>query len=250
MMKSRHRGFWLAIMVTATLTSSGTTATASAAERRMSDSNEAVLEVMSRVCDWQIDNLPSGEPKTWIYATLYAGLMAAYQTTGHSRYLDRALTWAEANRWSLGSRRRHADDHCAGQTYLELYGLENAPERIEPTQRVLDAMMAEPRSGREDWWWCDALFMAPPVLARLGAATGENKYFDFLSDMWWDTTDFLFDPDEGLFYRDANYFNRRCPNGQKMFWSRGNGWVIAGIVRVLQYLPPDHPDRDRFVVLL
>jgi len=88
------------------------------------------------------------------------------------------------------------------------------------------------------------------VFARLGAITGDRNYFDFMGTMWWDTTDFLFDTDDSLFFRDSNYFYSLCPNGQKMFWSRGNGWVMAGTVRVLQYLPLDHPDRDRFVALL
>jgi rhamnogalacturonyl hydrolase YesR len=211
---------------------------------------ESILEVMRRASDWQIAHLAGGEPKDWTWATFYAGLMASYGTTGESRYLDRAITWAEVNGWRLGPRMRHADDQCAGQTYLELYQLDPQSERIAPTQQTLDLMVADPHPGRVDWWWCDALFMAPPVFARLGALTGDPGYFDLMSMMWWDTTDFLFDPSEGLFYRDSNYFNRQCPNGQKMFWSRGNGWVVDGIVRVLQYLPLDYPDRQRFIDLL
>ncbi len=210
----------------------------------------AVLEVMRRASDWQIAHLPGGEPKDWVHAVFWAGLMASYQTTGEGRYADRATTWAQANSWLLGPRARHADDHCAGQTYLELYSLDPQPERIRDTQQRLDAMVTDPHLGRVDWWWCDALFMAPPVFARLGAATGDPTYFDAMSAMWWDTTDYLFNPSESLFYRDASYFGRQCPNGQPMFWSRGNAWVIAGIVRVLQYLPGDHPDRQRFIDLL
>jgi rhamnogalacturonyl hydrolase YesR len=111
-------------------------------------------------------------------------------------------------------------------------------------------MLASPRPGREDWWWCDALFMAPPVLARLYAVTGDEKYLDFLDAMWWDTTDFLFDKEEGLYYRDANYVGRPNANGRKVFWARGNGWVMGGVVRVLQYLPRDSPRRARYLNLL
>ena len=74
--------------------------------------------------------------------------------------------------------------------------------------------------------------LPPPVLARLNAATGDKKYVDFLNTMWWDTTDFLFDPEAKLYYRDKNYFGKLTPNGKKIFWARGNGWVMGGTVRV------------------
>jgi rhamnogalacturonyl hydrolase YesR len=121
---------------------------------------------------------------------------------------------------------------------------------IAHTRATLDEMMSAPMPGREDWWWCDALFMAPPVLARLYAATGDKKYLRYLHAMWWDTTDFLFDPKEGLYYRDKNYIGKLNDNGKKVFWARGNGWVMAGTVRVLQYLPKTDPMRGRYVKLL
>jgi rhamnogalacturonyl hydrolase YesR len=111
-------------------------------------------------------------------------------------------------------------------------------------------MIASPRAGREDWWWCDALFMAPPVLARLYAATGDAKYIDFLDAMWRDTTAFLFDAKEKLYYRDASFIGKLNADGRKIFWSRGNGWVMAGTVRVLQYMPKNDRRRARYVGLL
>jgi hypothetical protein len=143
----------------------------------------AVLEMMRRASDWQIAHLSGGEPRDWVHAVFWAGLMASYQSTGEGRYADRATTWSQANGWLLGPRAHHADDHCAGQTYLELYSLDPQPERIRDTQQRLDAMVSEPHLGRVDWWWCDALFMAPPLFARLGAATGDPTYFDAMSGM-------------------------------------------------------------------
>jgi rhamnogalacturonyl hydrolase YesR len=31
-----------------------------------------------------------------------------------------------------------------------------------------------------------------------------------------------------------------------MYWSRGEGWVMGGLVRTLQYLPKDDPARKRY----
>jgi len=89
--------------------------------------------------------------------------------------------------------------------------------------------------------------MAPPAWILLSAATGEKACLDFAVEHWWKTSDFLFDHDEHLYFRDSSYFERREANGEKVFWSRGNGWVIAGLVRVLQYLPAGHPARSRFL---
>jgi rhamnogalacturonyl hydrolase YesR len=176
--------------------------------------------------------------------------MAAYGTTGNKKYLEQATRWAESRHWKLGERPRHADDQAPGQTFLELYLLKKDPAKIANTKDTLDEMIKTPKQGREDWWWCDALFMAPPVLARLYAATGDKKYIDYMNTMWWDTTDFLFDPADNLYYRDKNYIGKLNANGKKIFWARGNGWVMAGTVRVLQYLPKDNQQRDRYITLL
>lgn len=216
-------------------------------------SKREIRDSMSRVFQWQVANpveINLRNNNLWARAAFYTGIMSAYQTTRDKQYLDQAVRWANERQWKLGERPRHADDQAPGQTYLELYLLKKDPERIAATRATLDAMISDPKPGREDWWWCDALFMSPPVLARLYAATGDEKYLKFLNAMWWDTTSFLFDPAENLYYRDKNYFDKKTTNGKKVFWARGNGWVMAGTVRVLQYLPKSDPIRQRYIELL
>jgi len=91
--------------------------------------------------------------------------------------------------------------------------------------------------------------MAPPALALATKATGDRRYADLMTRLWWKTTGYLYDRREHLFYRDSRFFEEREPNGAKVFWSRGNGWVLAGLARVLQYLPEDYEERPRFVTL-
>jgi unsaturated rhamnogalacturonyl hydrolase len=216
-------------------------------------SRKEIRHAMERVFAWQVANpvdINLRNNNLWARAAFYTGIMSAYRTTGDKRYLDQALRWANERQWKLGERPRHADDQAMGQTYLELYLQQKDPVRIENTKAVLDAMISDPKPGREDWWWCDALFMSPPVLARLYTATGDQKYLKFLDAMWWDTTDFLFDPSENLYYRDQKYIGKPNANGKKVFWARGNGWVMAGTVRVLQQLPKNDPMRMRYVDLL
>ena len=220
---------------------------------------KAVLDVMQRVADWQLANPATNATVGWIQAAGEAGMMALAGISGDAKYRDAMHAMGETNHWKLGGRLYDADDQCVGQTYAELYLLYREPKMIAPLREKLDAILAKPsevhslkfakkedRKTRENWAWADSLFMAPPTWARLYAATGDEKCLDFMVTNWWRTTDFLYDPNEHLFFRDSTFFKLKEANGQKVFWGRGNGWVLAGLVRVLQYLPTNHPDRPRF----
>jgi unsaturated rhamnogalacturonyl hydrolase len=234
-------------------------------------SRERILSTMERVADWQLAHvvyeapLPDGgtQPVSdteWVRGAFFAGVMATYRATEKQAYLDAALALAEKNRWQPGPRPRHADDLCIAQTYAELYLIQPDRRRIEPTVKRLEAIAAQPRPGPvvgwnedDNWSWCDALFMAPPTMALIAEATGDRRYLDAMDTMWWQTSDYLYDAEEHLWYRDGRYVVQpdgsqpRTTHGKKIFWSRGNGWVIAGLARVLQHMPPDYPHRNRFV---
>lgn len=219
---------------------------------------KAILNVMQRVADWQLAHPGKFKPTGWEQAAGDAGMMALAGISGNPKYRDAMLAMGESNHWQLGGRLYMADDHCIGQTYAELYLLYHDNAMIAPLRKRFNEILAKPPDvksldfqqphGRalERWSWCDSLFMGPPTWVRLFAATGDKRYLDYAVTNWWRTTDYLYDTNEHLFYRDSTYFNKHEPNGQKIFWSRGNGWVIAGLVRVLQYLPTSQPDRPRF----
>ena len=221
-----------------------------------------VLKAMQRVADWQLahQSYDKHPPTEWVNAVGDAGLMALEGISGDAKYRAAMLDIAEGNHWQLGPRAYHADDHAVGQTYAELYLLYRDPKMIAPMRQQFDGILAKPPAianldftqpgrGQELWSWCDALFMGPPAWLRLYAATGDERYLDFAVKNWWRTTDYLYDKDEHLFYRDSTYFNKREANGQKVFWSRGNGWVMAGLARTLQYVPANYPERPRFAKL-
>ena len=218
-----------------------------------------VLAVMQRVADWQLAHPDTKDSSTgWILGAEDAGMMALAGISGNPKYRDAMLAMGESNRWQLGGRLYMADDHCIGQTYAELYFLCHEDKMIAPLRETFDEILAKPAGvetlnfnqphgkALDRWSWCDSLFMGPPTWMRLYAATGDQRYLNFAVTNWWRTTDYLYDTNQHLFYRDSTYFNKHEPNGQKVFWSRGNGWVLAGLVRVLQYLPMNHPDRPRF----
>ncbi len=75
----------------------------------------------------------------------------------------------------------------------------------------------------------------------------DGKYLDYIDREWWKTSSLLYDPQEHLYFRDATYLSKTEPNGQKMFWSRGNGWVLAGFARLLQYTPKDDLRETKYI---
>jgi unsaturated rhamnogalacturonyl hydrolase len=236
-------------------------------------SHHFIVDAMERAFDWQIDNivysapLPDGgfqdvSDTEWVRGAFFAGVAAAFEATGDQKYLDAAKEIGEHNGWQPGPRPRHADDHCIAQTYAKIYLVEREPQMIEATVARFDKMIADPRPGpvvgwaeNDNWSWCDALFMAPPTMALIAEATGDLSYLDLMNTMWWETYDYLYDPEEHLWYRDGRYVIQqdgsgpRTLNGQKVFWSRGNGWVFAGLAIVLEHMPADYPERGRFEAL-
>ena len=223
---------------------------ASCASRKVAPyDNQSVKTAMQKAYAWQVANPVVGNAKNaddWARAVFYSGIIRAYEVTKDKTYLNEAIRWSASLNYKLGDRYRHADDHTRGQAYLGIYAANKNPEALKSMVKVYDSLINNPKPGREEWWWCDALFMSPPVLARLARITGDQKYNDFMNKMWWDTTDFLFDKQESLFYRDKSFFDRRSLNGKKIFWSRGNGWVMGGLVQVLEYLPKSNPEYKRF----
>ncbi|MES2461882.1 MAG: glycoside hydrolase family 88 protein [Armatimonadota bacterium] len=219
---------------------------------------------MRRVLNWQMPRLKPS--KAWERGVLLAGITAAYGATRDPLFKDAAVSQGTTNQWQLGPRIRNADDQCVGQGYCELYLLEKDaksknPEQIAALRTNLDAMLMVPEeTKRLDWNWCDALFMAPPAFAQLSIATGDPKYREFMHREWQRATALLYDTNEHLFFRDARYKPRnlspadtkkwREPNGKQIFWSRGNGWVLAGTARVLDYLPRDDASRTVYEKLL
>lgn len=221
---------------------------------------EAIVEVMTAAAAWQLAH-PSEHPAwDWTQAPFWIGINAfAPLSDDPERWRDAARGNGDLNNWRPGPRPLCADDHAIAQSYFHLHALDGDQAKIQPALQLFDAVVLFPfdeslefetweKTWRQ-WTWCDALFMSPPALAMASKATGDRKYLDFMNRMWWKTTDYLYDPEEHLYYRDSRFFDQRGPNGKKIFWSRGNGWVLAGLARVLEVMPEDYPDRPRYLQL-
>lgn len=185
----------------------------------------------------------------WTRAVYYEGLMALYGIKPDKAYLDYAIAWGEAHKWGLryGIETRNADNQCCGQTYLDLYMMDSKPERIADIKASIDLMINSDKIN--DWDWIDALQMAMPVFAQLGKITGDKAYSQRMYEMYMDckVTQGLYNTTDKLWWRDKDFLPPyKEPNGEDCYWSRGNGWVVAALVRVLDILPENDPYRHEY----
>jgi unsaturated rhamnogalacturonyl hydrolase len=218
-----------------------------------------IKSTMKTVTEWQLKN-PKHELTDWTNGAFYAGVTAAWKTTKSKSIYKSLKEMAEINGWKPGKRWYHADDIAICQTYVDLYNVEKKQAMIQPFIDTLAVLMKNPypTKGNEviKWWWCDALFMAPPAIVKLGVATNNDDYLKFSDHLFKETYDLLYDKEEHLFARDLKYVIKNDgndiheANGKKIFWSRGNGWVMGGIALVLQELPANYTNRPFYVKLL
>lgn len=225
-----------------------------------------VKAVLKAVADWQINSPLEHHPADWTNGALYAGMAEWAGIAGDDTYYRWLKDIGDKLQWNYyvhenPLRKYHADDYCVGQMYIELYRKYNDKNMIRPLRLYLDQILINPAKGdllfvnTKDYWstqrwsWCDALFMAPPVWAKMANVTHKKKYLDFMYQEYKFTTDYLYDKDEHLYFRDSNYFTRKESNGAKIFWGRGNGWVFAGLPLIIRELPEKYRQKEYFVTI-
>ena len=186
----------------------------------------------------------------WTRAVYYEGLMALYEIDADARYIDYTDRWASFHQWTPrnGVKTNDADDQCCGQTYVDRYMQSGGEEKIKYVIENLDHQMQTPNSKADNaiygWWtWIDAIQMAMPLYMQIYKVTGNRKYADHAMKMYrWSRNTLaggLFNEKEGLWWRDKDYVAPyQTPDGKNCYWSRGNGWVYAALVRCMNQLSP------------
>ena len=233
-----------------------------------------VLTLGAKVADWQLHHLrrfdyvpesayrhDTEATRDWIQAAFYIGLAAFADASHERRFASAILTHGKAEDWSFDHRPRHADADATGAVWVWAAQHSHDPAKLAPIKARFDVVLANPSTVslefgndpnpacQDRWCWSDALFMAPPAWVALSKVSGDGRYLAHADQEFWATTDFLYDPEEHLYFRDSRFITRRDAEGRKIFWGRGNGWVFAGIARILTDLPPDHPSRPRYEAL-
>jgi rhamnogalacturonyl hydrolase YesR len=226
-------------------------------------SRDQIIAQGEQMADAQLAHLAGEKPLDWVAAVMWAGYADFSHISSRPTYADAIDKLGDSLHWTPQLRPKtpnHADDVCICQTFLDAYATTHDPARLTPTQSRIQTISDYIQKnetpytpGAKDthltWWWCDALFMAPAVHARLSFITHDPAYLDAMDKEWWKTADLLYDKDEHLFYRDQTYLNALTKSGKKVFWTRGNGWVFAGLARTLPYIPRDYPSRSRYIAI-
>lgn len=191
----------------------------------------------------------------WTRAVYYEGLVALYKMDRKKAYYDYIIQWGEKHKWGLrgGIQTRNADNQCCGQTYLDIYELDGQknPERIKDITACIQNMKSS--SKIDDWNWIDALQMAMPVFVKLGNLYNDTSYFNRMYDMYAYTknrhgVNGLYNKADKLWWRDKDFVPPyKEPNGEDCYWSRGNGWVVAALVRTLSELPTSDPHYQEYL---
>lgn len=213
---------------------------------------KAIDKAVRKVGNWELRRSRKHFRQDWTYAVLYAGFMAAANALPDRKYQTAMLDMGNRFHWQLNpvapGKKDLADNHAIGQTYLALYRIYRQPKMIAPTEAKFDRSMHVPDDPAHPvWWWADAIFMGPPTWVRLYRATGNKAYLDTMDREFWITSNLLYQSRERLYSRDATYLSPRSRNGQRLFWSRGNGWALAGIARILEDMPANYPSRPKYV---
>jgi rhamnogalacturonyl hydrolase YesR len=230
---------------------------------------EAIKASMIKALEWQEAHpIFAIAPTDWTAGAYYVGVARAHKATKDMMYMAALKNQGYWNDWQTYKRLHHADDVAISYSYI--YIDRNEKRRnfvdLEPTKKFLDAHLYDDDNwksgknvGKEGkdilWWWCDALFMAPPVLNLYAKHTEQSKYRDEMHKFYMQTYNKLYDEEEQLFARDMRFVwqgddkDTKEPNGKKVFWSRGNGWVIAGLALILDDMPADYEHRPFYVKL-
>jgi unsaturated rhamnogalacturonyl hydrolase len=222
-----------------------------------------VIAVIDKVNTYWQANTPASEWSFWNVAAYHTGNIEAYRVTGNERYRRYSEAWAEHNQW-MGAKSPdkaawkytygETDDHVlfgdwqvSFQTYADLYQMDKDPRKIARARQVMEYQMSTP--NKDYWWWADGLYMVMPVMTKMYTITGNRQYLEKLHEYYEYANSIMYDADEKLYYRDARYVypQHKSVNGKKDFWSRGDGWVFAGLAKVLAELPKDDPYRANYV---
>lgn len=223
----------------------------------------ATLQLIERANDyWQEHNKPECRG-FWDNAVYFTGNMEVYKLLGRARDLTYSERFCDHNKWmgATGTNRHEwqyktygedndhvlfADWQACFQTYIDLYMTNPADYKVARAKEVMGHMAH--RDDCDYWWWSDALYMAMPTMSKMYKLTGERMYLDRMTEIFRHTDSLLYDAEAQLYYRDAKYIYPKVKNrkGGKTFWARGNGWVLAGLAKVLADLPHDYEYRPLY----
>lgn len=231
---------------------------------RMADS-----EMQRNPESWMIDFVKAVK---WNYThgLELQSILQVWEKTGEEKYFNYAENYADTMVNEDGTIKtykleRYNIDHVnPGKILFPIYEKTKNPKYLKALQLLRSQMQTHPRISNGGYWhkliyphqvWLDGLYMACPFLAEYGQTFNEPELFDEVALQLTTAWEDLIDEETGLLYhgwdesreqRWADPVTGKSPN----FWSRSIGWYMMALVDVLDFMPEDHPKRDKIIDLL
>ena len=214
-------------------------------------------EIGKRVAEHYVIRPLPDAPRKIIYpevCTWYGALTFA-QLTGDSKLVTRLeerfnpLFGADS---ILIPVPNHVDNTVFGSVPLELYLLTKNLKYLTLGRRIADIQWALPEGigatpeamifyekgyTPQTRMWIDDMYMITAVQVQAYRATGDKKYIERAAKEMVLYLDSLQRPN-GLFFHAQDV---------PFFWSRGNGWMAAGMSELLSSLPETNQNRPRIM---
>ncbi|PXX30431.1 glycoside hydrolase family 105 protein [Arenibacter sp. ARW7G5Y1] len=213
----------------------------------------------------------------WSYTNglVLSAAIKVYGETKKQEYYDYIYAYANDLIDSTGTIKTYSledqnlDMIKSGDVLLYLYD-KTKEERFLKAMQILSSQMdSQPRTSDGGFWhkkrypyqmWLDGLYMAEPFHAhytKLFEKDGEEakKIYDDILLQFDLIQKHCHDEKTGLLYhgwdesREQKWADKKTGTSPH-FWSRAMGWYGMALVDVLDFLPKDHPGRERIITYL
>lgn len=180
---------------------------------------------------------------------------------GEKRYFDFYKKYVDSH-IEKGYRVDQSDTSAPGLTAYALY-LKTGEEKykhvvdrvvnyMKTTEKVLEYMPNHLGTSPESWFypksvWVDSVMMYGVFTSWYGKTSGDAELYDFAMKQPALFAKYLQDPNDKLFYHSYWVKQKTTYPKSKYYWGRGNGWVIAGLPKVIANLPDQSPEKENAI---
>jgi unsaturated rhamnogalacturonyl hydrolase len=218
------------------------------------------------------DDSTAGKPLRWNYdqGVVLQGIEGLWHRTGNGNYFSYMqksmdhFIGEDGNISTYDPDTYNLDNILCGRVLLSLYKITLKEKYFKAARHLYDQLKTQPRTKSGGFWhkkiypnqmWLDGLYMAEPFYAEWAATFHHPEDFKDITNQFIQMEKHARDPATGLLYHGwdesrqqawANKTTGCSPN----FWSRAMGWYGMALVDVLDYFPPNRPERKELIAIL
>lgn len=206
----------------------------------------------------------------YTFGLIAKSMIELWKHTGDEKYYYYAKAYADSLIDENGQIKTYSidsynlDNINTGKILFDLYDQTQDPRYKIAMDILREQLRRQPRTSEGGFWhkliyphqmWLDGIYMASPFMTQYGMTFNEPELLADAINQIKIIARHTYDEETGLFYhgwdeskqqRWANKETGTSPN----FWSRSIGWYAAGVVDVLDFLPPDIEGRDSLLTIV